>query len=71
MSMTFEAELQRYLSRGIDLQHRRLEWIRRLKNGEPYQNQMEERVKWKQEVVARADNHLPLPATWDILPVYL
>ncbi len=70
MSVTFENELKRYLSRGMTLQHRRLEWAR-FKNGEPYQNQMEERVKWKQEVVARADNHLPLPATWDILPVYL
>lgn len=69
--MRFDVELKRYLSRGMTLQYRRLEWIRRLKNGEPYQNQMEERVKWKQEVVARADNHLPLPATWDILPVYL
>jgi len=68
--MRFDVELKRYLSRGMTLQHRRLEWIRRLKNGEPYQNQMEERVKWKQEVVARADNHLPLPATWDILPTY-
>jgi len=28
--MTFEEELQRYLSRGMTLQHRRLEWIRRL-----------------------------------------
>ena len=69
--MSFEAELHRYLALGMDLQHRRLEWIRRLKNGEPYQNQMEERVKWKQEVVVRADSHLMVPATWDILPVYL
>lgn len=69
--MRFEAELQRYLACGMTLQHRRLEWIRRLKNGDPYQNQMEERVKWRQEVVARVDNHLPLPATWDILPAYL
>ena len=68
--MSFEVELQRYLSLGIDLQHRRLEWIRRLKNGEPYQNQLEERVKWKQEVVVRSDSHLMVPATWDILPVY-
>ena len=69
--MRFEEELQHYLERGMTLQHRRLEWIRRLKNGQPYQNQMEERVKWKQEVVARADGYLPLPATWDILPVHL
>ena len=68
--MSFEVELQRYLSLGMDLQHRRLEWIRRLKNGEPYQNQLEERVKWKQEVVVRSDSHLMVPATWDILPTY-
>ena len=68
--MSFEVELQRYLSLGIDLQHRRLEWIRLLKNGEPYQNQLEERVKWKQEVVVRSDSHLMVPATWDILPTY-
>jgi hypothetical protein len=70
--MSFEAELRRYLERGMTLQHRRLEWIRRLKNGEPYQNQMEERVKWKQEVLCNARPEAPmLPATWDILPVYL
>jgi hypothetical protein len=69
--VSFEVELQRYLALGMDLQHRRLEWIRHLKNGDPYQNQYEERVKWKQEVVSRADGYLPLPATWDILPVYL
>ena len=68
--MSFDVELQRYLALGIDLQHRRLEWIRRLKNGEPYQNQLEERVKWKQEVVVRSDSHLMVPATWDILPTY-
>ena len=48
--MSFEAELRRYLEQGIDLQHRRLERIRYLTTGEPYQNQMEERVKWKQDV---------------------
>jgi len=70
--MRFEVELQRYLSRGMTLQHRRLERIRCLAStGEPYQNQYEERVKWRQEVVVRADSHLTLPATWDILPVYL
>ena len=68
--MKFEEELQHYLERGITLQHRRLEWIRRFKNGEPYQNQLEERVKWRQEVVVRSDSHLMLPATWDFLPVY-
>lgn len=70
--MSFEAELQRYLERGIDLQHRRLEWIRRLKNGDPYQNQWEERVKWKQEVITKvSESRLMVPATWDILPIYL
>ena len=69
--MSFEVELQRYLALGIDLQHRRLEWIRRLKNGDPYQNQYEERVKWKQEVRAKYEERLMVPATWDILPVYL
>ena len=69
--MSFEAELRRYLECGMTLQHRRLEGIRRLKNGDPYQNQYEERVKWKQEVVVRSDSHLMVPATWDILPVYL
>lgn len=68
--MTFAEELQRYLALGMDLQYRRLEWIRRLKNGAPYQNQMEERVKWRQEVTVRADSHLMVPATWDILPTY-
>jgi len=69
--MTFAEELQRYLALGIDLQHRRLERIRYLTTGEPYQNQYEERVKWRQEAVVRADSQLMLPATWDILPVYL
>mgnify|MGYP003115927033 CR=1 FL=1 len=36
--MSFEAELRRYLEQGIDLQHRRLERIRYLTTGEPYQN---------------------------------
>lgn len=70
--MSFEVELRRYLERGIDLQHRRLEWIRRLKNGDPYQNQWEERVKWKQEVITKvSESRLMVPATWDILPTYL
>ena len=69
--MSFEAELRRYLNLGMDLQYRRLEWIRRLKNGDPYQNQYEERVKWKQEVRAKYEERLMVPATWDILPVYL
>jgi hypothetical protein len=69
--MSFAEELQRYLALGIDLQHRRLERIRYLTTGEPYQNQYEERVKWRQEVVVRADSHLMIPATWDILPNYL
>jgi len=69
--VSFEAELRRYLNLGMDLQYRRLEWIRRLKNGDPYQNQYEERVKWKQEVRAKYEERLMVPATWDILPVYL
>ena len=69
--MSFDMELRRYLALGMDLQHRRLEWIRRLKDGSPYQNQYEERVKWKQEVVYNArPDRLMLPATWDILPTY-
>lgn len=69
--MSFESELKRYLERGIDLQHRRLEWTRYLKTGERYQDQYEERVKWRQEVLVRVDSHLMLPATWDILPGHL
>jgi hypothetical protein len=54
------------------LQHRRLERIRYLKTGEPYQNQYEERVKWRQEVPYNVRLDAPaFPATWDILPVYL
>ena len=68
--MSFDVELQRYLSLGIDLQHRRLEWMRLLKNVEPYQQCYEEQIKWRQEVVVRSDSHLMVPATWDILPVY-
>jgi len=68
--VSFDVELQRYLSLGIDLQHRRLEWIRLLKNGEPYQNHYEERVKWKQEVLVKSEGVLMVPATWDILPTY-
>ena len=68
--MSFAVELQRYLSLGIDLQHRRLEWMRLLKNGEPYQNHYEERVKWKQEVLVKSEGVLMVPATWDILPTY-
>ena len=70
--MSFEVELRRYLEQGIDLQHRRLERTRYLTTGEPYQNQMEERVKWKQDVPYNIRIDAPvLPATWDILPVYL
>lgn len=69
--MKFDQELRHYLERGMTLQHRRLEWIRRLKNGAPYQNQWEERVKWRQEVRVRSEERLTVPATWDFLPVYL
>ena len=68
--MSFDVELQRYLSLGIDLQHRRLEWIRLLKNGEPYQQCYEEQIKWKQEVLVKSEGVLMVPATWDILPTY-
>ena len=69
--MSFADELQRYLALGMDLQHRRLERIRLLKNGEPYQKQFEERVKWRQEVPYNVRLDAPaLPATWDILPIY-
>lgn len=69
--MSMEAELRRYLERGIDLQHRRLERIRYLKTGEPYQNQYEERVKWRQEVRYNVRPDAPVrPAIWEIVPVY-
>lgn len=69
--MRFDQELQRYLARGMTLQHRRLERTRCLATGEPYQQQMEERVKWRQEVPYNVRRDLPvLPATWDILPTY-
>jgi hypothetical protein len=71
--ISFAEELQRYLERGIDLQHRRLERTRLLAStGEPYQQQYEERVKWRQEVATRVAESRPVtPATWDILPTYL
>ena len=47
--MNFGTELTRYLAQGMDLQHRRLERVRCLANGEPYQKQFEEIVKWKQD----------------------
>lgn len=69
--MSFDVELRRYLALGIDLQHRRLERTRCLTNGEPYQKQMEERVKWRQEVPYNVRHDAPvLPAIWDILPTY-
>ena len=69
--MSLAEELQNYLTLGIDLQHRRLERIRYLTTGEPYQNQYEERVKWKQDVPYNVRHDTPvLPATWEILPTY-
>lgn len=69
--MRFDVELKRYLSQGIDLQHRRLERIRRLKSGEPYQDQYEERVKWRQDVRYNVRPDAPMrPAIWEIVPVY-
>jgi hypothetical protein len=58
-------ELARYLSLGIDLQHRRVECCRYLKNGEPYQKRMEELVKWKQDRrEGSLRNETSLPANW-------
>jgi len=68
--VSFAVELRRYLECGMTLQYRRLEGIRLLKNGEPYQQCYEEQIKWRQEVVVRSDSHLMVPATWDILPTY-
>ena len=63
--MNLGTELTRYLAQGIDLQHRRLERVRYLTNGEPYQKQFEEIVKWKQD---RRDGNLRsetvFPANW-------
>jgi hypothetical protein len=66
--MSFDLELRRYLDRGMTLQHRRLEWIRLLKNGEPYQKYYEERVQWRQQVLVKSEGVLMVPAIWDILP---
>ena len=68
--MTFEAELKRYLSRGMTLQHRRLERTRCLAStGDPYQRQFEERVKWRQDVRYNVRPDAPMrPAIWDIVP---
>ena len=63
--VTFATELQRYLTLGIDLQHRRVECCRYLKNGEPYQKRMEELVKWKQDRrEGSLRNETSLPANW-------
>ena len=67
--MSFADELQRYLALGMDLQHRRPELIRR-RDGVPYQNQWEEHVRWKQEVLVTPDDILRFPATWEFLPFY-
>ena len=59
--MNLGTELTRYLAQGMDLQHRRVECCRYLKNGEPYQKHMEELVKWKQVVLAwRCPTAVPL-----------
>ena len=69
--MSFEAELRRYLERGIDLQHRRIEYHRYLKDGSPYQQCVEERVKWRQDVRYNVRPDSPMrPAIWEIVPVY-
>lgn len=67
--MTFAEELQRYLALGMDLQYRRIEYHRFLKNGDPYQKCVEERVKWRQDVRYNARPDAPMrPAIWDIVP---
>lgn len=64
-------ELRRCLEQGIDLQHRRLERTRYLTTGEPYQNQYEERVKWKQDVPYNIRFETPaIPVTWEFLPYF-
>ena len=63
--MNMGKELTRYLALGIDLQHRRVECCRYLKNGEPYQKRMEELVKWKQDRrEGSLRNETSLPANW-------
>lgn len=63
--MNLGTELQRYLELGIDLQHRRLERMRCLANGEPYQKQFEEIVKWKQDIrPGSIKSETVFPATW-------
>lgn len=67
--MTFAEELQRYLALGMDLQHRRIEYRRYLKDGSPYQQCVEERVKWRQDVRYNVRPDAPMrPAIWDIVP---
>jgi len=68
--MSFAEELQRYLDCGIDLQYRRLERTRYLAStGEPYQQQYEERVKWRQGVATKvAESRPAFPDTWGTVP---
>jgi len=67
--MTFAEELQRYLERGIDLQHRRLEGYRAFENGEVYKHYWEESVKWRQDIPAKLKApDAVVPATWGIVP---
>ena len=69
--MSFADELQRHLALGMDLQHRRSEFIRR-RDGKQYQTQWwEERIRWRQEVLVNPDD-IPafIPATWKFLPFY-
>ena len=64
--MSFAAELQRYLTLGINLQHRRIE--RGVGVGKSGTNNAEEIVKWKQD---RRDGSLHsenvFPANWGVV----
>ena len=67
--MTFAEELQRYLSLGIDLQHRRLEGYRAFESGEVYKHYWEEIVKWRQDIPAKLKAvDAVVPATWGTAP---
>ena len=64
--MSFATELQRYLTLGINLQHRRIE--RGVGVGKSGTNNAEEIVKWKQD---RRDGSLHsenvFPANWGVV----
>jgi len=64
--MSFATELQRYLTLGINLQHRRIE--RGVGVGKSGTNNAEEIIKWKQD---RRDGSLQstnsFPANWGVV----